>query len=242
MLKSWLFGSLVILALAVALPSPAAVIVPATSNIFASGQGSAPNGALPVLYNLNPLAVAVQFPSVTGTVYFGPDPPYPGNSGDGVSFMSWQGTNINPYPNSGLSGVRFDGRQFFLVGVFLGPGTPSGSGPATINYTSASVLGPTFSPALGQIFFIGDGQGTGGTQTFYIPTGATRLFLGFADGAPEFGNSPSVGTATNPGAYTDNWGELNVTIVESVVPEPTTFLLMGLGLAGLGLIRRKSSL
>jgi hypothetical protein len=240
MLKSWLFAPLVILALAVALPSSAAVIVPATSNIFASGQGSAPHGTLPVLYNLNPLAVAVQFPSVTGTVYFGPNPPYPGNSGDGVSFMSWQGTNINPYSNSGLSGVRFDGRQFFLVGVFLGPDPPSGSGPATINYTFDSVLGPTFSPELGQIFFIGDGQGTGGTQTFNIPTGATRLFLGFADGAPEFGNVP-FGTATNPGAYDDNWGQLNVTIEESLIPEPTTFLLMGLGLAGLGLLRRKSS-
>ncbi|MCL6545567.1 MAG: hypothetical protein K6T61_10090, partial [Bryobacteraceae bacterium] len=137
MSKSWLFVSLMILALAVALPSPAAIIVPATANIFASGQGSAPHGTLPVLYNLNPLAVAVQFPSITGTVYFGTDPAYPGSSGDGVSFMSWQGTNINPYSNSGLSGVRFDGRQFFLVGVFLGPGPdpPSGSGPITIHHT-----------------------------------------------------------------------------------------------------------
>ncbi|MGQ9633285.1 MAG: PEP-CTERM sorting domain-containing protein [Bryobacteraceae bacterium] len=240
MVHKWLTGCFLIVALAFALPSPAAIIVPATSNIFASGQGSAPSGTLPVLYSLDPLAVAVQFPSISGTVYFGANPPYPGNSGDGVSFGSWQGTNMNPYPNSGLSGVRFDGRQFFLVGVFLGPGTPSGSGPATINYDSSSVLGPTFSPLLGQIFFIGDGQGTGGTQTFNIPVGATRLFLGFADGAPEFGNVP-LGTPTNPGAYLDNWGSLTVNIEEALIPEPTTFLLMGLGLAGLGLIRRKSS-
>lgn len=240
MVKKWTLILAVMAAVAVAMPSPAAIIVPATSNIFTSGQGSAPSGTLPVLYNLNPLAVAVQFPSISGAVYFGTDPAYPGSSGDGVSFMSWQGTNMNPYPNSGLSGVRFDGRQFFLVGVFLGPGTPSGSGPATINYDSSSVLGPTFSPLLGQIFFIGDGQGTGGTQTFNVPVGATRLFLGFADGPPEFGNVP-FGTPTNPAAYHDNWGSLTVNIQESLIPEPTTFLLMGLGLVGLGVLRRRSS-
>ncbi|MCL6546715.1 MAG: PEP-CTERM sorting domain-containing protein, partial [Bryobacteraceae bacterium] len=115
-----------------------------------------------------------------------------------------------------------------------------GSGPGTIYHTPSMVLGPTFSPALGQMFFIGDGQGTGGTQTFKIPVGATRLFLGFADGPPEFGNAPP-GIPTNPGAYHDNWGSLTLSIEESLIPEPTTFLLMGLGLAGLGLIRRKSS-
>ena len=65
-----------------------------------------------------------------------------------------------------------------------------------------------------QVFFIGDGMTDGGTvQSFIVPTGATRLYLGTMDG---------FGWAGNNGAFA-----LDV----SAVPEPANALL---ALAGLG--------
>ncbi len=52
------------------------------------------------------------------------------------------------------------------------------------------------SPFLKQVFFIGDGltgNGTGAAQQFIVPAGATRLFLGPADGT---------GWVNNSGAFT----------------------------------------
>ena len=89
------------------------------------------------------------------------------------------------------------------------------------------------------MFFIGDGQGTSGTQSFFVPTTATQLFLGFADGSPLFG---SAATAAAPGGYSDNIGQLTATFDITPVPEPSTVLLIGLGLSGLGLLRKRLSL
>ncbi len=99
---------------------------------------------------------------------------------------------------------------------------------------------------LAQTFFIGDGLGTGSAQqTFNVPTGATRLFWGFADGAPGFG-SPSA--AVLPSGYGDNLGSLSVTYNLNLVgepggeiPEPSTVVLMGLGIAALTLLRRRKA-
>jgi hypothetical protein len=72
----------------------------------------------------------------------------------------------------------------FLTGVFLGPANP-GAAPSTIDYTTLSSNALSFNPLLGQVFFIGDGLGTGSiVQQFFVPSGATRLFFGFADGIP----------------------------------------------------------
>ena len=63
------------------------------------------------------------------------------------------------------------------------------------------------SPEIGQVFFIGDGRTSGGTlQNFHAPTGATRLYLGYAD-ALNFGFPSST-----PGSYWDNSGALNVAV------------------------------
>jgi hypothetical protein len=110
----------------------------------------------------------------------------------------------------------------FLVGVFLAPGGPST--PATpLSYSSTSAT--TYSPTLDQVFFIGDGltgNGTGTVQDFYVPTGATSLYLGISDAPGYFGGL---------GGYGDNAGAFTVTsnsfpTSSSPTPEPSSFALL----------------
>ena len=57
-------------------------------------------------------------------------------------------------------------------------------------------------PQMRQTFFIGDGHTSDGTvQRFDVPTGATRVYLGFTD---------AWGFRHDPGYYGDNSGLLEV--------------------------------
>jgi hypothetical protein len=244
--KREMWIGLLALVLGVIAPLQAGVIVPGTAIIWGAGHSSTPDpGATrPPYISFAPGSVlSISFPDITGTVQFwgvtGPNGP------EGLSMDGWTGTNINGY--SGISGIRFDGRQMFLVGVFLGPDETNGTGPAKLAYGSGpGLVSPDiaiFNPLLAQVFFIGDGQGSAGQQTFNVPTGASRLFFGFGDGVPEFG-APSA--PVNPGAYGDNLGSLNVTYSLNEVnlphvnnPEPSSIVLMGLGVAALALLRRR---
>ncbi|MHC4997196.1 MAG: hypothetical protein ACYTGQ_19330 [Planctomycetota bacterium] len=137
-------------------------------------------------------------------------------------------------PLDGISGYK--GPEGPLAGVVLDDSIPSsGPAPATLDFTAGG-LGldfTTLSPALGQIFYIGDGKTSGGVfHEFTAPTGATRLFLGIPDG---FGFDGA------PGAYDDNDGSYTVRIGINeipIIPTPVASVagLVGLGL--LGLIRR----
>jgi hypothetical protein len=134
------------------------------------------------------------------------------------------GTNLSTNISSagGISGIEHDSKNIFLMGVFLDDSEPvPGQEPAVLQYTEAdvsspgvlSVHSPEFSPGLRQSFFIGDGltgDGTGSVQVFHVPDGATRLFLGFADGL-NLGD-PNLGTPSPapPGFYGDNTGTLDV--------------------------------
>lgn len=130
-------------------------------------------------------------------------------------------------PLGGISGYK--GPQGPLTGVFLSDAdTNTGPAPATLDFTPAG-LGIDFltlTPALGQIFYIGDGVTSGNVfQTFIAPAGATRLFLGIPDGF-SFGGAP--------GAYDDNDGSYRVRIginETPTIPEPATWMLMLAGLA-----------
>ena len=121
-----------------------------------------------------------------------------------------------------------------LLGVFLTDAAPTlGSQPAALNFNGNRTFA-TLAPGIAQIFYIGDGltgsgSGSGSVQQFTAPTGATRLFLGVADGSGWFNNN----------------GTLAVTVTfeaapSSVVPEPTTWAMMilGFGLVGAALRRR----
>lgn len=122
---------------------------------------------------------------------------------------------------AGPTGVNVSG----LLGVFLPDVVNSGSPPASRNdgLSFASIA-----PALYQIFWIGDGltgTGTGAVQQFIAPAGATRLFLGSADGSGWFNNT----------------GTASVTITYTPVPEPASGGMMLAGLAALRLRRKVSA-
>jgi hypothetical protein len=213
--------------------------VPGQSEIFSAGQAApGSSGVLPPSFVFTPGSVlSITFTSVTGTVNFcngcvapiGPD---------GTVVPGYTGTNI-ACSLCGLSGVRFDGRQMFLVGVFLDESSvPSGANPVNfLNYDDTNSAAASYSPGLNQIFYIGDGQGTSGAQSFVVPGGAGRLFLGFADGTPLFG---APGAAAAPSAYGDNEGQLDVNFdAVNAIPEPGTITLFALGLAAIVVGRKR---
>ena len=177
---------------------------------------------------------AIQFStsSTCGFAYGGGCGPYSGppNSADGDLNGGYTGVA------NGMSGITTPWNA--LLGVFLDNTQPDLhippadlvfldiNGNPTISFTSLS-------PALGQVFFIGDGltgTGSGSIQDFYAPTGATRLFLGSADG---FG-------------WSNNGGYQDVTINysgNSATPEPGTMIMFGSGILGLaGILRRRINL
>lgn len=116
-----------------------------------------------------------------------------------------------------------------LVGVFLDDFEPAGTAPARLDF-NGGINFSVLSPGLSQVFFIGDGRTDQNVlQTFFAPTGATRLFLGIADASSHLGDV---------GFYFDNQGEFTVNMVDAV-PEPTSIAIWGIGAIGLMFARRK---
>jgi len=147
--------------------------------------------------------------------------------------------------NSGfesISGIMAPGAGY-LVGVFVGPNGPSGTAPASVTYTSATTDLTSYDPLLDQVFFIGDGltgDGTGAVQDFYVPTGATELYLGISD-ACEFEGGPSC-YGDNSGATSVAYSEVTSSPVTppAATPEPSSLLLLATGaMSAAGMVRRR---
>jgi hypothetical protein len=206
--------------------------VPGTSDPFLAGMpagstccsGDSAPAESPVYAGAVTPGATLTFTSVTGSVSYAggvPTDPPDGNPGFLIDTAAYEGGAVEINNIAGYNNAPVDA----LIGVFLGPGLPtSNPAPAELDFTDTSFT--TLSPALQQIFFIGDGltgTGTGSVQTFVVPTGATRLFLGTVDG---FG-------------WYNNTGAISVTVNELAVPEPSTWAFLSLGLAGLGGLLRK---
>jgi PEP-CTERM motif len=214
------------------LPGAVLVTVPGTANIFSAGGAAFGGGTNPLEIDFVPVnGNVLNFaPGISGGI--SPCATCGSTtSGDGKDFGSQPpATNITSGNN--ISGIQFTGMEMFLIGVFLGPALPTSLVANAPDFKTNNNF-TEFDPLVGQTFFIGDGltgTGTGTVQTFVVPTGATRLFLGFADG-PSF-----VGMAS---MYADNTGSLAVNLQIGPTPEPGTVLLMMVGLAALVLGRKK---
>lgn len=204
-------GCAAILAVALSPVWSSAISVPGTSNPWLAGMpngtissfGDSAPGQSPVLatgLNLG-LGGSLNF-SVTGSVSNGPCCALLGP--DGGSLESHLGGAEN-----GIADVTAPLNA--LLGVFLDNTQPDSSGaPTSLDFTGGTSF-PSLAPSLKQVFFIGDGltgTGSGSVQSFVIPTGATRLFLGTMDGFE----------------WNNNFGSFEVTTNQ--VPEPNSLLLI----------------
>lgn len=219
--------------------APVVMEVRGTANIFRAGvTGSTPGvpggeGTLPAQYpgalpsTPDPYLV-LYFPNMTGQVSYNSTSGHL-NGPDGLDTSPGSATPTGRdtliASANGIAGISKSDRLMFLVGVFLGAGAPNNNtGYENNNYDDGD-LRTEFRPVIGQTFYIGDGRtSTGQLQRFYVPDGATRLYLGFADG-DSFAGAPSY--------YDDNGGAFTVTAnFDSAVPEPGTMVLVSLALLG----------
>ncbi|MCC6473479.1 MAG: Ig-like domain-containing protein, partial [Burkholderiales bacterium] len=200
------------------------VYVDAQANVFSAGLAGAFEGLEPAVLDFTAGAGNVfTFPDVSGLVSAGGTDLTVAPDGGG----DFSGTTdlLSSPANPGISGIVYGrgdlttdpqtlphvpGKTMFLTGVFLADGLPAVA-PERLDFTDApDGMGADFTdltPALGQTFYIGNGRTSGGVlQNFHAPAGATRLFLGFADGL-QFGFPQS-----EPGQYGDNYGVLDAQV------------------------------
>ena len=183
------------------------LVVPGSANVFGAGHIIPPApagggaGTAPPSYSFSAASgtEVLTFPSITGQVVCDRDH-FPANGPDGGPHA---GGSTDLWSCAGISGLKNKHATMFLVGVFLDDKEPSDPAPPSLDFNRSTSFAEVY-PALRQTFFIGDGMtgtGSGELQRFHVPAGATRLFLGFADGWASHGR---------PGWYGDNAGSLTV--------------------------------
>lgn len=194
------------------------VFVPGSANPYLAGM---PNGTTAtngdIAPNQSPLLVTGLNISQTNYLNF--------SASGTASYNSWiyYGPDGGPLftrgAENGISGIRVTTSA--LIGVFLDSHLPTTSpAPSGLNFEGLTRDFLTLSPELKQVFFIGDGRTSSSViQKFYVPNGATRLFLGTADGSGWYNNGG--GFNTNITSYS-----------QAAVPEPTSIAIFGLGALG----------
>jgi hypothetical protein len=190
--------------------------VEATANPWAAGQAGPPAiGTLPAEIAVPEGRTTVFFPLVTGSwsntaSMLSADGERPAV---GTSFDCGGPPPCTVLASNGLSGLIDATSFWYLTGVFIGPGTPGGSPPPSVDFTLRHEL-TVLEPALGQVFFIGDGRTSDGVaHLFRVPRGSTRLFLGMVD---------ICGPDEIAGCYFDNSGALEVTTSWGGTPDTAT--------------------
>ena len=170
--------------------------------------------------------------NATGTAAYGPA----STTGPDLKFSGPDGklyyTNYIHHlagAQSGLSDIHTPINA--LLGVFLDAGRPDNTAaPGTLDVRpGGNVAGgldyAMLNPALKQVFFIGDGlDGVANQQLIVAPAGATRLFLGVADGWEWVGNQ---------GGYYVRVNYPSGLVPNANVPEPGSLALLAIGGAGL---------
>ena len=228
-----LLGALVLGATSVQAQSGSATVDTRSSLYLAGGNaytatppgGATGGGIAPAAIALDAGAGRVLRVDASGTSFFCENSTCGPTSPDGPSIGS---TDLN---SSGSIAGLVAPSAGFLAGVFLGPSLP-GSAPGRLTFATTDFT--SVAPALGQIFFVGNGFTSGGVQQqFLVPDLATSLYFGIADGGSFFGN---------PGFYNDNVGTYTArysVTAGSVVPEPSTWVLLGTGLLAVGGVARR---
>jgi hypothetical protein len=177
-------------------------VVLGTSNIFGAGRATAPApggggaGTLPPACELAAGSAIVTFTSATGEVTPYTDQPLRNGPAGDHKGAGGENTDVTSY--QGISGIINRGNGMFLVGVFLTDAVPADPAPPRLDFTRGEDL-EELAPEIAQTFLIGDGIG----RTYRVPSGATRLFLGFADAFLYEGP---------PGWYGNNAGAIDVVV------------------------------
>lgn len=171
--------------------SASTIIVPGTADPWLAGM---PDGSKASTSDVAPAqspVLAADVPIVPGTFLAF-------TVSGGVAYANWRpistpdGSTVTGHQAGAQNGVSdVLAPADALMGVFLGPNPPTSSAaPPKLDFSSAATRDyATLSPALQQVFFIGDGMTSlGAHQQIQVPTGATRLFFGAMDGS-EWGNN-----------------------------------------------------
>lgn len=173
-----------------------------------------------------------------------------------TGFSSYTGSASGPGPDGGANFRHFPGAQNglsqvfapidALMGVFLGDERPdlSDAPDALSFWTEESRDFATLAPATKQVFFIGDGlDGSDATQSFVVPEGGTRLFLGSMDGFGWFNNTGAFEVTIHGGAATPEPGPGPDPSPDPTTPAPIPLPAAAwgllLGLASLGALSRR---